>query len=633
MWEELGQSLSRLAGGQGEGLWVPLGHRPRSQIEAEAADAIAVVVQAHAVLGDSPARGGHKPYARASIVRAVAHTMRLLLHLGRWRDAHELDRAFFSPDKASAPITNLRQQTIHQLPPSTSSPPRLSRQPFAALDGVNLARGSSQQAWLTSLALRLRADAYPSLADFLTLLAQFRAQLGQQVRSHISQFSLACLARMGPFLGQRMEAEGVVRPGRGDATVLRLLGNLPGHGQAARTPMVVKAVAETHLERLEAAEAFGVAEWQRWQDLTELAARLMDDDAEEDHGKAASSVGDGLGSLATADEEQTVERQAERLHVAIRTLLLQARLKDPAISNAPEAARLPPAAKSIAAARELHSRLNGLTPAALPAPAQLLQLRTKQSATLYRLLWASIYTLDAHHAPETRDDHHDHEDAPAIGRKAIAHVHALLGAALELARTVPRAPPGAPADARVLGVSPRFFRRLLYCHSLPAAPSRRMPPLPPATRPPWALLDRSLGLILDHRAHDARCGPQPPPAMGNTRRLLHRSSLIIHLVRAALLGGSDERVPGEGTPETRLGALLEWLDRLDAQTGERVDRRAVHAAAKVVTKREFKGEVWSQRRDGLRGMTREWARDEPLERCRGLAKGAAATPPQPSAAA
>jgi len=541
------------------------------------------------------------------VVKVVAHTMRLLLHLGRWRDAQELDRAFFSPDKAQTPIQNLRQPTTSSPTPSASAlpPPRLSRQPFNHLDGLDLARGSSQLAWINSLALRLRTDAHPSLADFLDLLAQFRTQLKQQVKSHISQFTLACLSRMTPFLSHRMEHEGVVRPGRGEVTVTKLLHGMPGSERTAQRPMVLKAMAEARLDGLEEAEWFGEGEWQKWQELTELTTKLMDD-AEDPHGPS-TTVNDALGVSAAGEEEDTIERQAERLHIAIRTLLLQARLRDPTISNAPEAARLPPAAKSITSAIQLHDTLSSLTPAALASPAQLIQLRTKQSASLYRLLWASVQTLDIKHAPETLHDDHDNEaDAPELGKKAIVRVHTLLADALDLARAVPPPSTASAADARLVGVSSRFFRRLLISLALPAAPSRRAPPHPPATRPPWPLLHRTLDLILKHRSHDARCGPQPPPAVGKSKRLLNRSSMAIHLVRAALLGGSDEKAAGEGTPEARMAALLEWLTGLEERTGEAVDRKAVYAAVKVVTKRELKGEVWAARRDGLRAMAKEW---------------------------
>lgn len=603
-WHELGQTLTRLdSAARDEQL--PLRYRRRAEVELELEDWTKAAREAHDRLSGELSDSRNK--FENSTVKVVAHSMRLALHLGRTRDAAELDRAFFSAQHQLDDSTHDPEPPPkpHAITTTHTNHPPTPPQSFHGLPSLALRRGRNRQAWLTSLALRLRADAFPCLSAFLAILKQLRLQLQHEGNS-LAPTSLAALARMADRLAFRLEHEGLVEPGEGRETATRLLLNVAGDEAVAQEPVVLKAVAETELTWLEEAEDFGAAEWARWRQLAGIARRLLAAQTESRQA-GVDDLGDTGDSSRQVAEESDFERQAEVLHIGIRFLLLQARLRhDPATANSPHTASLRPALKSVSSALALHYTLNDLTPHALDSPGQLIQLRTKQAATLYRLLWASVYSFDLGHTADPDQAEREDLAATELGWRAVNRVHGLLESALAVATSLPAPAKGSAADSRVLGVSSRFFRRLLYSQTLPSAPSRRAPPRPPAIRPPWTALERSLSLILQHRQHDAFC--LSSHSASNSTRLLNRSSIIINLIRATLLGGSDG-APGEGSPESRLAFLLSWLGRLDELPGERVDRSAVRAAVKEVVKRELKGEVWSVRREGLRAMVKEWVKE------------------------
>ena len=93
------------------------------------------------------------PDLERKVVRLVAKTMRLLLHLGQVRAAADLDRAFFTTRKRSR-SEQRRQQQHAQRKDAAAAADEASR--LSLGDGLGLPRGRDHLAWMQAVALHLQ---------------------------------------------------------------------------------------------------------------------------------------------------------------------------------------------------------------------------------------------------------------------------------------------------------------------------------------------------------------------------------------------------------------------------------------------------------------------------------------------
>lgn len=536
-----------------------------------------------------PQRGFQK-----KAIKVVAHTIRLLLRLGHLSAAKELDRAFFST--ASATPSSAYERSASQ-----RSGRAALKEGLPLGDGLGLRRGGVYIAWIYSLALRLEPSAYGDLEAFRALLAK----LGQSPEALRNPVLVAFLVRKAELVSQRAELEEGDEDDRGALAELVLA--VKKSKRFRREEVVLKAVAEAELVRQEGqpvrAGYFDTEEYSRLEaSITELVEELDQDQTT----PAKTDPSPPPSNLSNSPAPPTpVERRAHTLHLAIRFLLLRA--KSSAALSSPQD-RYTMATHSISASLTLYNALLALHPT---APPQLERIRERQTAALYRVMWSTLGTFDAEtqeeHFPEVRTRDRD-ESTPPADLVVLEQGFSVIESTLARLYSLPALPfitssrPSTTHDPRLLGISSVFWRRVLYALTLPSCPSRRPPSRPPAFRPPWPVLARTLSLILRMKSHDHAL--LASPALRRDKLFIRRS-LLIHLIRSTLLGGMDPKARGEETVQVRLEKLLNFFDEL-GRMGEEVHKAAVRSAIEVILAREFVGVVWGRWRRELRVIVARW---------------------------
>ncbi|GAA5881068.1 hypothetical protein JCM1840_002878 [Sporobolomyces johnsonii] len=591
--------------------------RPAEELEQEVAVWRRACAAAHAALF-GPLRS-HTWKFRNSVVRVVGHTMRLLLRMRHVEAAKELDRAFFT----TRPVPSKRRYNLgidedaEEGGEGISAQQRRRRAAAYSLGkGLGLAREGIHIAWMQSLAVRLHEEGRETgIGEFAALLRQMHDERG--VSGPINPHVLAFLARKMELVHERLERGGKAREGdrREVRRILRAIKGAETDGHA----VVSLALLDGAVERLEQAGA----------GAPDSALFLqVERDIEALVGSLDGPVTDGI-FLAhdlhqmTPGDSASLARHAHILYLAIRFLLLRARHLSPDPSDSAPSAR-----SVLFSASQLYTLLLDLTPSVSSSPLDLYSLRVRQSSAFYRLLWAHTGVLDPQSPFFRREDLPElgaESSLPAVDLSFIPQALDLIDLTLSALSFLPPPRSSRPSqlpsvDPRLLGVSTRFYRHLLYNLSLFSAPSRRHLDLP---LPPWSLFQRVLRTISHTRAHDATCSSRRTSfkeAPEHLKAFFVQPDFAMHIVRATLVGGGEaERdsvaaaAPNEGagTPLSRLSELLAWVEDVERTshrgTAERKARALIQRAAKEVVEQEWRGEGAREWRAIVLRRVDEWA--------------------------
>lgn len=494
--------------------------------------------------------------------------------------------------------------------------------------GLGLKRGNINIAWMQSLGLRLEPGVYEGTKAFGAAMQQLRKE--QAGEGGINAHIIAFLLRKAELLERKLQEDGM-RPTEAKRQVQRLLEGIRESERLGQADVVRLALVETTLLKMEK-DIKGKGKTSRNVYLQlKTDVRALVGEMEDLEGEEMEALHDVLASPDSSErsreERDALDLRAQTLHLAIRFLLLDAH----------HAPHLPPDMalalhrRSIASACKVYANLLDLLSIVASSPTELIRIRERQSAALFRILWASVGIVDFNSLAVRIDSpplHHE-ESVPTFDSPSVQQL--LNSLTLTLSTISPL--PSSAVSPTPLGISTRFWRRLVYILTLPSAPSRRAPPAPPAVRPPWSLLQTTLETILAFRQHDAfLLSSSPPPAPSlkspppsipvHSQALFLRTSFLIHLVRAALLGGSPTSSSSfptptrdEGAPQERLAFLLAWIERMERTTISRVEggigrevlrRGVVRHAVEEVAKQEWDGVAWQERREHLVRMVRAW---------------------------
>lgn len=538
----------------------------------------------HSTLTARGTQGGGK-WQRKKVVRIVAHTMRLLMTLHHFKAAKELDRAFFTSELALPRSPTLRMELNERIARygiGGGNGGGGKRRIEGLGDGINLSRGRIHLAWMQSLALRLQPGLYEDLSEFgevLKSMHEGEAAGGRLIKGVTIAFLLRQVTGLADVVESRRGGETEVdRDGQAIGTMINAIRN----SQFGGTKVVRQADASSIIRRLRrgtTSSSIEGSEFGRAQEIIRELVKELDeqekstvisDDERLDTVKGieadiTSTVTPDSSTTTVATRESLIDR-AQTLQLTIEFLLLQSQLSS-SISNVLERRMI--ASNSLKSATQIYSALFNLLPSVQEDAILLLQFRQRQSSTLYRLLWACLGTYNINSGSESLGHHHHHSSSdfahniPLPNLSAISHIHSLVTLSLAQLSSLPSTvhstssqthlPSHIRADPRLLLISTRFFRRLLYTLSLPASPHS-----PPASRTPWHVLRKSMQLIKDCTEHDRVIGlPRYLEKTMTGARVVQKRSLIIHLVRATVLGA-----PGEGREEgevARLKFLLKFL--------------------------------------------------------------------------
>ncbi|GAA5934566.1 hypothetical protein JCM1841_003840 [Sporobolomyces salmonicolor] len=590
--------------------------RSAEELEQEVAIWRRACAAAHAALF-GPLRS-HAWKFRNSVVRVVGHTMRLLLRMRHVEAAKELDRAFFT----MRPVPSKRRYNLgidedaEAGGEGISSQRRRRAAAYSLGKGLGLARAGIHIAWMQSLAVRLHEEGNETgIGEFAALLRQMHDERGGtgQLNPHV----LAFLARKMELVHERLEKGGKAQEGA-RKEVRRILKAIKG-AETDEQAVVSLALLDGAVERLERAGARALDSDLFFQVERGIEALV---------GSLDGPVKDGI-FLAhelhqmTPRDSASLDRHAHILYLAIRFLLLRARhlTRDP-FNSAPSRSTV------LFSASQLYALLLDLIPSVSSSPLDLYNLRVRQTSAFYRLLWAHTGVLDPQSPFFRREKLPEpcaESSLPALNFSFISQTLDLIDLTLSALSFLPPPLSSRPShlpsvDPRLLGISSRFYRHLLYTLSLSSAPSRRSLHLP---LPPWSLFQRVFRTISDTRAHDAACSSR---RTSSKQAPVHREAFFVqpgfamHLVRATLLGGGEaERdsvaaaAPNEGagTPLSRLSELLAWIEDIERTshkgTAERKARALIKRAAKEVVEQEWRGEGAKEWRAIVLRRVDEWA--------------------------
>lgn len=577
------------------------------------------------------------------ITRIVAHTLRLLSRLQHFRAARELDRAFFTHD--AKPVV-----ADYAVVTKWGEDIRTARERMLEVelgDGLGLSRGGIHLAWMQSLALRLEPDVFPTTKEFGSLLQKLHEQdSGGLVHRVTVAFLLQNVIRLASRRSATLDTstwEQSVEELEGLTAAIR-------QSKFGKSEMVQRADATSSIRALRTGMRGGL-DSREYGRIEELVRSLVEDLEREDARLQAVEL--GQDDEATSDvphppppfqsqphPESTsssiavarlparpfhpLVSRARTLHLTADFLLLRAQLGK-SIRQTNERNNV--VSQSIEAVVAIYSSLLDLLVASnlhtlttAQAMSVYVQLRQRQSSTLYRLLWACVGTYDLERAWEVTQDgwRDESKNLPLLSLAAVAHVHDVLAYTLESMVTLPLSPIAsldsemhlslpARSDPRLLHISSRFWRRFLYTLTVPSAP-----PSPVSFRTPWVTLRTTLDLMVQCFEHDyqVRDKRKSQPV----RRIFIRTSVMIHVTRAVILGGPNRYLQSEQTVEDRLAWFLALLDRLElGGAGETVKRKDFEHAIGVILKHhqdELGG--WHGRSKAIREVVAIWADGQTL---------------------
>lgn len=573
---------------------------------------------------------------RAKVVSIVAGTMRLLMILGHFSAAKELDRAFFTSHKNGDEgyLRMLDQQDAEMAEQNVQSYLRPAY--YELGEGLDLHRGTTQLAWMQSLALRLETGVYDDTNEFAQLLQALLDGGKAPINTVMVAF---LLQQMSKLAGQRWDCQG------GTFDVEEML-NILRQSTPGRDPLAIRVDLDELITSLGKQEGWIPAHSTPEQEIDRLRKGVQDllvgieqDDQEVQLAEAEEFV-DALATDAaravpparvpSARKVRQIAREladrAHTLHLSVQYLILCARLS--AQSNSPAAERATLISHSIHSSIVVYTSLLALLPTVnSSAPSLLLDLRQRQLSSFYRILWAGVGTFDILCAPEARDDQSSAQEqaAPTLDDRAVARVLDLIDHTLRMLGTLQPLPcitslprvrtshisPEQLLDPRLLLISATFWRRFLFSLCLPYAPSRRVGAHARAPgKISWTTLRRTLALLAQCRRHDLEIGlpffVAPTDGKVSIKNSLLRRALFIVLVRATLLA----RSPGvpkaeEDSISDRLTFLLDWFG--ETSLFERVDRWLVEHSVAVVLQQEWgegESDGWQA---ALRTRASEWA--------------------------
>lgn len=580
----------------------------------------------------------HQSEFRNKVVRIVAHTIRLLIRVKMFSIARELDRAFFTTSASPWARDGTRNQggDSAKADDLTTGRPRRLRAPrnpvyaqYPLGRGLGLKRGNINVTWMQSMSLRLRTGADADGSDnFDQLLGSLKVE---QSEDGVSPDVLAFLLRHGELLERKLQDDGW-RPQRAKRDVRQVVDGILADKKAGRNVVVRMAWVETALSELEADVARG-------RQIDEGLLARVEEEAQallnetEDIAVARRTAAGKETSRHSTPGRFADDNRAQTLHIVIRVLLLQARCS----YRLPPERRTPVFRKSVASACKVYASLVNLVSTANQAgrltAQEMSKVRQRQTSTLIRIAWTSVGSRDFDEIESFSIARDGSADEAATMDPDLPSIHQLLDTLdLTLAASTALNPP-AP-----IGISAQFWRRLIYTLTLPSSPSRRAPPDSPAVRPSWPLLRRAMSTIHRCRRHDAALArsAQMTPALThkpkNLEAIFIRTSFILHLVRAVLVGGptsssAPSTASASSLPRSRLEFLLQWIEEMEQTSWpspepgppgrnarEVVRRTVVRSAVEEVLRQEWDGVAFSDWRKDMREMVRPWQENQELDR-------------------
>ncbi|KAI5475438.1 serine-type peptidase [Pseudohyphozyma bogoriensis] len=395
-----------------------LRHSPRHALEKELDMWHPALAKAHATLSDTSIVEQPTHTYRGRLVRIVAHAMRLLLVLGQYKAAHDLERSFFSTDR---------------LPKAEGKQRETFRNRWAFGDGVGIQRRGVRLAWMQSLVLRsgrpkarTGADTYRDLDEFKRLVAQMRedqAQAGGEGEV-MEETMVAFLVRRAEEIIATTSTHAQLDDTRGPTLRAELDDFLLGLRLARQSTdtlergVVGLALTETSLLACEDADTPPTPE------LDTSMRKLL---SELDHSDPLS---------ADFEPETDVSRRATILHLVTRYLLLPS----------PSSSQPPP----YATAALLYTTLLSLLQIPSLTKYYRAQISYRQKSTLIRLL-RSLFSAAPSPAPTRLPNLQD-----------LELIHQLMGWTLDALED--------KGTGLMTGISQKYFKTLLMALSLPFAP-------------------------------------------------------------------------------------------------------------------------------------------------------------------
>ena len=534
-------------------------------------------------------------------MRVVGHTMRLLLRAGRIKEAKELDERFFG--RGVVVVVGGQEGEGEGVDGK-----RKEKLGF----GLGLDRGGIGVAWMQSIVVRLEEGQGGEFEgerakEFGELLKEMREKEGGRV---MSPLMLAFVVRRLEIIHERLRGAGKEKKGA-RRQIRGILKEIKGADEGGEE-LVSLALLDGAVEKLERQvegeevdmELFGEVE----RKIEGLVGTLEPDQLEED-----------LGVLTELHQRvpdaKSIDRHSHILYLAIRFLLLRARQQQTSTSSSQLISK-----DTLSSASQLYTLMLDLTPSVSRSILDLVQLRQRQSSALYRLLWAHLGFFDTPSTSSSSPSERLSDPPSTPDHELIASAYELIDLTLSSTSTLPplflpettHLPSHISHDPLLVGVSTKFHRQALYLLSLPSSPSRRDQNLP---SPPWSMFQHAFSLILAQRLHDSKRlkhdTRKPSKIPDWNLPLIVQPAFAIHLLRATLLSHSPN-----GTPLTRLGELVEFIEKLEQGGQERKARRLMWKAVGVVVEGEWKGEGAREWKELIKGKLRSWVREKEKESVR-----------------
>ncbi|BGP25981.1 hypothetical protein JCM10295v2_004924 [Rhodotorula toruloides] len=532
------------------------------------------------------------------IVRLVAETSRLLLHLNHLPAFTDLDRAFFSSKLGGYGRSLRRALARGEKVVEGKKLPRVSGNPLRMGKGLGWERGQEDVAWMVAFEAALRegrarggkgADER-AVEKFGRLVRAVRGRggeggkgqtevvgeedgrngqtAGDRIDSHLLAFLTRIMSRVHARLGTPVAGD----PSAGRLLALDEVDSIVEEIRLAEADegeeVVSMALLESAMSGLEEQASASPPSFvgkstpvsvdhplfrKIEEDIEILVARLDNTDSVLRRSKSPKN------------SRLMRDRHAHILYTTIRFLILRAR-----ISRSRSSSR-----HSLLSASQLYSILLGLSKSSSSrlAPlssASIARLRVWQSSALIRLVWA---LMPASSGPKRKG-----KDSPVsflelgdFDRETATRILDLLDLTRAAVADISPPPRSASAstpfrhvrDPRLVGISSSFLRTFLETLAKPFAPQPSAPPHhshshqhhsrrpPHAFTPTHDLLDRTLHTILSLRTWDSSL-PSPIPRHSQTQvdhhaweyRLFSRPSSVIHLVRGWVLAPSPSAAEG-----------------------------------------------------------------------------------------
>ncbi|CDR36243.1 hypothetical protein NBRC10512_007788 [Rhodotorula toruloides] len=560
------------------------------------------------------------------IVRLVAETSRLLLHLNHLSAFTDLDRAFFTSKLGGYGRSLSRAiRAAHARGEEVVEGRKLrgvSGNPLRMGKGLGWERGEEDVAWMVAFEAALRdrkggkggkgADE-KAVEKFGKLVRAMRmrggaksdeerakerktvggskgvakdGRNGRTAADRIDSHLLAFLTRIMSRVHARLGTPVVGEPSRGRLLALDEVDLIVEEIKLAEADegeeVVSMALLESAMSGLEeqasAPQSYGAKSTPV--SVDHPLFRKVEEDIEILVARFDNS--DVVPPRSSAPKHRLMrDRHAHILYTTIRFLILRAR-----ISRSRSSAR-----HSLLSASQLYSILLGLSKSSSSrSPASIARLRVWQTSALYRLVWAHMPT-SARTVSGRKEPTVSFLDPGEFDRETATRILDLLDLTrAAVADIPPSVRPAGPSptyrqvrDPRLIGMSTSFLRTFLETLVRPFAPQPSPSPphahphphphhhqsrrSPQAFTPTHDLLDRTLRTVLSLRSWDASL-PVLPRAQTEVDhhpweyRLFSRPNLVIHLVRGWVLAPSPPSQAGKSSRGDSRDHLIPRLSSL-----------------------------------------------------------------------